>query len=145
MRRLARKLNERINQLPTEVYKAWFYTLLFIVSLQIDALYCRYLENFYGTPEYYFNHMRGWLAIVISLVFGMVDFYLSKKIMQYASKVRFDIITISINGVFSGIQINGKTKILQYVAHYCYFISIGSILYDCYEVLFVHLPKIGLF
>ncbi len=144
MKKLAKRMNERINQLPRDVYKTWLYTLTFIISMQMDALYCWYLNDFYGTSDYFFTHMRGGIAISISLIFGIVDIYITKKIMYYAGKIYFHIqIVFFTDGIFPDIRIEGKTGILKYLAYYCWIISIISIVYDAYEILFVHLLKIG--
>ncbi len=145
MKELTKRMNERINQLPIEVYRAWIYTLLFVVMLQIDALHCQYLNRFYGTTDYFLTHMRGWIAISASLLFGIIDFCIAKKMIEYANKIYFRIIITITNGIPSDIQIEGITRILKYVGYYFLGVSICSIAYDCYEILFVHLLKIGPF
>lgn len=145
MKELTKRMNERISQLPIEVYKTWIYTLLFIMTLQIDALHCKYLNRFYGTPDYFLTHMRGWIAIGVSLLFGIIDFYIAKKMIKYANKIHFRIGITIVNGIPSDIQIEGITRLLKYVGYYFLGVSAFSIAYDCYEVVFVHLLKIGPF
>lgn len=145
MKEMTKKLNERISNLPTEVYNAWMYTLIGILVLQIDSLHCKYLNYFYGTPDYYVEHMRGWIAIGISIIFGIVDIIITKKIIENAKKIHCYIDIIILNGIPCKIRIEGKTKILEYIAYYYWLVSIMSLIYDVYEILFIHLIKIGPF
>lgn len=139
MKELARRMNERISSLSESAYQAWKYALIGLVVYQLDVCHCSYLNQFYGTSDYFFTHMRGWLAISVSLLFGIVDIFIARKVIKYANGIHFHFDIIMTNGIPSQIKIEGKTRLLKYVAEYYWLISIISVIYDLYEIVFVHL------
>lgn len=116
--------------------KACQYAVILMISLKIDEMYCNSLTQFYGTEDYLFSHMRGALAITVSLIFCIIDLCLAYNIYIYAKKVK--IIITFINGKFAGVE--GILKIfLIPIALLFMTISSISLLYDVYEVVFVHM------
>ena len=139
MKELARRANERISSLSESAYQAWKYALIGLIVYQLDVWHCSYLNQFYGTSDYFFTHMRGWLAIIVSLLFGIVHIFIARKVIKYANGIRVYFKITSINGIPSQIKIEGKTRLLKYVAECHCLISIISVIYDIYEIVFVHL------
>lgn len=134
MRTLKTKVIGRIREVSDESLKAWLYFILMMLSLKIDEIHCNYLVQFYGTEDYFLKHMRGGIAISISLIFGVVDLILSYLMYQ---KAKNNVIAITfVDGKFK--DITGLTKILSLIGLYFMMISAISLAYDFYEIIFVH-------
>lgn len=130
------RIRKFFNNIPEVTVNAWKYQILITISLIIDKMYCNHLIQFYGTEDYFSNHMRGAIAIGVSLIFGIIDLCLAYNIYIYTKKI--SIIITFINGKFAGIE--GISKILLMPISVFYrLISLISIAYDVYEVVFVHI------
>lgn len=134
------KMMERIriffDNIQKATVKACQYVVVLKISLIIDKMYCNHLTEFYGTEDYFFSHMRGALAITVSLIFSIINLCLEYNIYIYAKKIL--IIITFINGKFAGVK--GILKIFfMLIALYHMAISVSSIAYDVYEIIFVHM------
>ena len=135
IKKAAIKTIERMNNLSIQELKTWFYFILLKLSLQIDKMHCNYLTQFYGTEDYFLSHMRGGIAIGVSLIFGIIDLVLAYCIYKNAKKI--PVVITFFNGRIKNVR--GLTRILQPVALSYLIIAIVSILYDLYEIIFIHL------
>ena len=140
IKKLVAKMMERIRKLfnftQENIIKAWEYEIVLMISLIIDKMYCNRLTEFYGTEDYFLSHMRGTLTIGVSLIFGIIDLCLAYYIYIYAKKIL--LIINFINGKFAGVEGTSKLVLIP-LGVYFMMISVISIAYDVYEVIFVHI------
>lgn len=115
------KMMERIKLqlyfIQEETITAWKYVIVLMISLKIDNMYAKHLST-------------------LSLIFGIINLCLAYNIYIYAKKIL--LMPTFINGKFVGIY--GISKIiLLLLGLYHMMISVISIAYDVYEIIFVHI------
>ena len=135
MRTLTNKLNERLNGLNKEDYQLLLYCTLLAIFLQLDSIHCKLFANYYKI-ENLISYDRNGLLLILSIIFGIIDCFLSYKIYKLVYNLPAVNVDIEITNHFiSSIKVKGLKKLLQFPAFFMMIVSSISILYDIYCII----------
>lgn len=132
---------QQLNERKKKNYSSNALKGLFVL-MAIDSsyeFYCNILLHFYGNPNYLSAHMRGWIAITFNVLFKIAYIVTADYIAKNAINVKLKVVLNPEN-----LEIKGLTLLLWPLSEFIITISIVAIMYDVYEIIFVHLLGVAL-